>query len=76
MFIEFLLVNDMHNFGDKDSKWNNINRCLFMELRFSLAGGGGGGGGGKGGWGGGGGKKRGGGGGPGGSSLGGRAGFL
>lgn len=36
MFIEFLLVNDMHNFGDKDSKWNNINRCLFMELRFSL----------------------------------------
>lgn len=21
MFIEFLLVNDMHNFGDKDSKW-------------------------------------------------------
>lgn len=43
MFIEFLLVNDMHNFGDKDSKWNNINRCLFMELRFSLAGGGGGG---------------------------------
>jgi hypothetical protein len=44
MFIEFLLVNDMHNFGDKDSKWNNINRCLFMELRFSLAGGGRGGG--------------------------------